>query len=532
MHSQQILAKRWLLNLIVFFGIAFIETAVTCGQQKPGPTDLSVNDPQSVRWLMLHNGAVFSGVVGLEKHRYTVQVDSRTKMQFDNVQVAVIADQLSELYEYRRTRLSAADLTGRMTLVRWCLMNGLLAEAEAEIAVLQARGVPPTQLRSLELALQNERSRHLLQEAKAQAPLTEQPTSPSSSPETLRSPMASGAALALHPRLPIPIKEPAIQRLPDLSSDTLASRPPETNTSDSGEERKQPVVNSVFSFFDQPGFQNSETIQEVIDNSPPQESVSLFSDRVHWTLVQACAGCHYPENQRLVQQSGLSLEIPSAPHKATLQQLRHNYDQFVALVSRENPGNSRLVGLLTDPHGPMREPPITLGSEDFNAVMNWIYKSGARPAMPADRSRVVTASAETDQIATDLREAAASLLPHKNAKENAKEGVFPGPLSWKPQVNERRPYDPDAFNRHYHPQGRSTTVQENTRAWQPPPSSEENRPLPTVTPSFTPAESTGANLPESAEQNNVAPPAGIPRLKLPSAGSPPEGALQPSTRPS
>ena len=374
--------------------------------------DLSLHDSQGTRWLMLRNGTVFSGQITAQNSKYTIQIDSKTQMTYDPGRVWVIADSLGEIYEFYRARLQPGDLNGQLEFARWCVSQKLWAEAEQEIETLRLAGVPDAQLRGMALTVQR----------------------------AIAGPVAAPTFVMPKPKTPAPRDE--LRPVPPTSRASHVPAP-SPQTLPAVDDKPKPIVNSVFSFYDQPGFENDARVQEAIDGSVQQEAVTQFNETVHWAVVQACAGCHYPENEKLALASSFSLDIPSAKHKATLTQSRHNLDQLLTLINRENPGNSRLLSLLSQPHGPLKEPPITVDSDDFRAIQQWIYRSGIVDAGREPETRVVPANAESiDAEPTPVPATAESLqLPR----------LLPGSLG--PEIDPARPYDPAAFNRLYHPQG-------------------------------------------------------------------------------
>jgi hypothetical protein len=425
---------------------------------------------------MLRNGAVFAGRISHHHGRYVVKVDDRTQMSFDPLQVWAVADEILDLYEYRRTRIKADDTPGRMGLVRWCVTQNLIPQAEQELQNLHGRQVPAQQLHSLELLVANARQ-PIQRAAPGRVAEGRKVERPAATQASVGRTATSGAMLPAVPQgsrpvaAPLPPPAARVVGAPTVgmsSAQNVAGQNPGLDPSlrlpSAAMDPATPVVNSVFSFYDQPGFQNDPRVQAELDNRVQQTVVNAFSDSVHWTLVQSCAGCHYPENRRLQEVSGFALEIPSSQHKATNQQTRHNLEQLLTLVQRDRPADSRLLGLLQQPHGPLTEPPIDPQSPEWEAVTRWILSLDQTHGMAQQRgewndrdgSRVVPAGAEV------AGSAAGSVTGEADREPSGQPlGWTPGPASAAteslaielggPEVDPLRPYDPRAFNRHYHP---------------------------------------------------------------------------------
>lgn len=422
---------------VAFWVIAWVD--VSHGQW---PTDMSISPPESPRWVLLHNGSVFHGKLDRVGSRFQLQIDERTRMGFDPLQVLVVADRLVDLYEYRRTRLTASDINGRLELVRWCLSQELLDQAEHELAILQDRGVPEGKTKGLRLLLLQGRGELETPNYSFHVPGRKAEKEQLSS--TLQ-PQGSRAVMA-----------PTLERTEARGSLSKMDSVPATPSG---------VVASVFSFYDQPGFTPDQRISEALESKVSDHAATSFSANVHWTLVQACAGCHFPENAKLAEHSGFALEIPSGPHKATEQQLRHNHEQLMTLVNRQNPGNSRLMALVTAPHASLTEPPLKPESDESRGVVEWIYQLGGQLAgnmRDDDTASYVAPASAIDSIDVSPGEggvqpdwdrlngfpsgAANGLLPNSHG-----EGGQSLLLGLAPVVDPANPYDPEAFNRFFHP---------------------------------------------------------------------------------
>jgi hypothetical protein len=379
--------------------------------------DLSLNPAQSERFVLLRNGAMFAGRVEKNNGRYTVQIDPQTTVNLDANRVWVVADSKLELFEFRRARISAYDQDAQFELWQWCLQNDMLTPVAEAVPTLREQGFPESRLRSLELGLAR---------ARGELPV------PTLTPPPSNANMLSNTAPLPHRPTVNPRGTNRPTAHPNEATHAIDATSHTTPT---------PVINSVFSFYDQPGFDNDTRVQEAISTSIKQTAVDQFNESVHWALIQACAGCHYPENEALRQVSAFALEIPGGPNKATLEQTRHNLEQLRPLLNRDNPGNSRLLSLISEPHGGQKLPPVAADSADFRQITQWVYRSGVHQSGTSDDSHVTLAAATESDVA-----APAMASPQASTPDFA--SLLP---NLGPQVDPQRPYDPTPFNRHFHP---------------------------------------------------------------------------------
>jgi hypothetical protein len=99
--------------------------------------------------------------------------------------------------------------------------------------------------------------------------------------------------------------------------------------------------------------------------------------------------------------------------------------------------------LLSQPHGSLKESPLSADSDDYRAITQWIYSSGIVNSGREVETKVLPAEGETpdDQPVLSSGGQADIKLPK----------LIPGSLG--PEIDPRRPYDPGPFNRLYHPDG-------------------------------------------------------------------------------
>lgn len=467
-------------GLALALWISLCGALVAAAQQSV--VDLSLNPNLPQRFLLLRNGAVFAGRIEAAPGRYSVQIDAQTTVNLDANRVWVIADSKQELFEFRRARVPAYDQEAQFELWQWCLQNELLEAVDAALPDLRQQGFPASRLRSLELGL-----------AQARGELPVPMLTPPPQPIVRQS--APGNRLT-------PTGRPGSPGTAEPRSVTAHPTAPE------------PLINSVFSFYDQPGFNNDSRIEEAIATSIKQTAVDQFNDSVHWALVQSCAGCHYPENEALFRVSAFALEIPGGPNKATLEQTRHNLEQLRPLINRDNPGNSRLLSLIAAPHGGQKSAPVAPDSEAYRQITQWVFRSGIHQSGAPDDSQVVLAGATMPDVAPPVFAPTNPALPDNSP-------LLP---VLGPQIDPQRPYDPAPFNRHFHPEKIGQTAATPPSNSQLPVATAINsspQPLvavpherPGIAPEATPAPGT-ANAPATPPSPTPAairPPATLPRI--------------------
>lgn len=91
--------------------------------------------------LLLRNGEVFQGRILLEGSEFRVLL-SHGEVRFPVVEVECAAATLGELYQRKQVMVMPGDARERLRLAQWCIRQGLLDEAAAEIA--RARSEDPT----------------------------------------------------------------------------------------------------------------------------------------------------------------------------------------------------------------------------------------------------------------------------------------------------------------------------------------------------------------------------------------------------
>lgn len=84
--------------------------------------------------VLLTTGGVLEGTVSLQGDRCVVASDAVGETTVPTVAVALIAADLSECYRRLDSRVASGDAEARVRLAWWCLDNGLVAEAQRELA--------------------------------------------------------------------------------------------------------------------------------------------------------------------------------------------------------------------------------------------------------------------------------------------------------------------------------------------------------------------------------------------------------------
>jgi|GEM_PF-2331611 len=458
-------------------------------------SDVSFGDVTTQRVLMLHNGSTFQGIVEKQQAKWRVKVDAQTTVHFENYQVALVADSMNDIYYFRSQRISSGDIAGHANLVRWCLKHELFEQAKSELIWLREVKAAPKLIESLQRQFQSSLSP--LGVSSMGVPGPGQPTSqlanagplvPQTSGFPARQNLGQQASIngVLFPNKPVdglsplplgaangfqPNKVGVLSTIPSiegaeiqtnsqrqaahLRDDPTSGVLPVANAADArfslaqseltASPSSKALVNSVFSFYDRAGFKNDPSVQQQINTSLNQSVVDGFAKSIHGVVLQACAGCHYPDNERLKLASGFHLDIPSSPEKATVSQLRENLQQVLSLINRKNPGNSDLLAILSQSHGGLLSPPLPPQSEEYASLTAWVFRTQSDSPFEIAESKVVMAGANQD-VPSQL---GVSVSPSNI------NGDFSS-FSMTPEVDPRRPHDPNAFNQHFHgevPQG-------------------------------------------------------------------------------
>lgn len=138
-------------------------------------------------FALLTNDRIMSGRIEQQGDLYKIRQNEGNEIRVPKTQVAVIANSLQDLYQYKKKSLPPYPRTGdHIKLARWCIASNLLAEA-GEHYLLLARVAPPADNPSIKQLGQEIRSKMLQQNdfriAVGMAPLgTAAPTTTTATP--------------------------------------------------------------------------------------------------------------------------------------------------------------------------------------------------------------------------------------------------------------------------------------------------------------------------------------------------------------
>lgn len=412
-------------------------------------SDLSLK-PEGTRYLMLHNGGILCGTIQKVEDRWKVQIDDRTSVMIDNFRVSVIADCLEDIYTYRSQRISQFDVQQRVSLIQWCLKNELVQQASKEFESLSSlrldenirkqlafqlkQAVDPTPIPSIAATLEATRKANQNRPLPSQAPIQ------MVNPPSLNAGGPIGPALLRSAQTDLSQETQAAQRNQELPSGdgeihSIASQLPRIQRPDlpapaTAEQltASVPPVSSVFKIYDIPGARQTPQVQQALQNQLSAASIQSFQDSLHGVVTESCAGCHFEGNAKLEGKTQFQLRLVSS--KDPEDAIRYNLQQVLGLINRENPGNSELIKIASQPHGGLKEPPIQSDAAKQEALVQWVYSTQRTTTVPDDPAKVMLAGAQME--VSDAPDEASSLQP------------LPDRLT--PQTNPSNPYDPSVFN--------------------------------------------------------------------------------------
>ncbi len=356
--------------------------------------------------MVLRSGETIEGEVTLADDRYRVLVD-RGEVLLRARDVAACVRSLDEAYQFRRDSMLPGDVRGHLELAVWCHRRGLHGQAAEEMAA--ARSIDPNHPL---IAITERRM-----------------TAPAADPPMLIQGSPSAA----------PLPPPAVPEGPRW-----------------------------------------EDLERLAGDMPPG-SVETFTQFIQPLLVNRCAtsGCHGP---------GASAEhrlnrLPPVRTSATRRLTQENLAVVLGWINRENPKASPLLTAPLAAHGRARIP-VFAHSEvpQYRMLAEWVNRV-ARPPPSAAPPKP-----EAQPITGFLPTASAQML---NARENGLDPPEPGgvepasanlpidepagplavgptgeplPPSLMPRPKLQRgaplpelapadPFDPNEFNRRYHPPG-------------------------------------------------------------------------------
>jgi hypothetical protein len=112
--------------------------------------ELSLTPRQGV--VLLTNGELIAGEIIAAGDRYDVQLTSG-EISIRRADVALVCRDAAECYLHRRAGIEPANVRDHLDLAEWCVKNGLLAEADKELAAARAIDAAHPKLRLVESRL-------------------------------------------------------------------------------------------------------------------------------------------------------------------------------------------------------------------------------------------------------------------------------------------------------------------------------------------------------------------------------------------
>ncbi|MDO4550868.1 MAG: hypothetical protein Q4C96_06410 [Planctomycetia bacterium] len=100
--------------------------------------------------VLLKNQCILEGKVIQQEKNYHI-LFTQGSMTLPQDQIEFIAKDILEIYRYLRQKISPLDISGRQTLIEWCLKHELIDEATAEIQALEQENVSSPLLEILKL---------------------------------------------------------------------------------------------------------------------------------------------------------------------------------------------------------------------------------------------------------------------------------------------------------------------------------------------------------------------------------------------
>lgn len=386
--------------------------------------------------LVLKNGNLQRGLIERQLGGYSVRTVSGSRIVIPSDQVDFPCVSLEEAILIKRHRAEmaeqAGDATGRERVLffTWCLKHGLVAEAQAELNVLQLKKISAAELDGY------------LRQLHAAMARAEGPTAAAQSDRVLRPDSIAIAAL------------PGSAST-DLESAPLELGPIDSTVGHSAIENIRPV-----SFEEPPRRTNGPvpfvaTELERISKALPVEGVSLYRRRIEPLLFRNCsnAGCHDPNKTRWPLMRAARGE--GIPRRMSQQ----NLIQTLAFVGTGQLESSPLLQAAITAHGGAAKAPLKQDSEQFQLLAQW----AAYLAEPAKRVGIqplgLTELAEEPVPPADSPPKDA--LPLPTLFEPARGGVSPSPSQNLPEIPDLQPhdaayrptdpFDPEIFNRRTEP---------------------------------------------------------------------------------
>ncbi|MGD9722573.1 MAG: hypothetical protein AB7O59_14675 [Pirellulales bacterium] len=306
--------------------LAFVMFLCAVGSVGLNGADVSVAPWRGV--LLLNNGQLISGTVTAAGDRYDVHLDDG-QISVRAAQVALVARNVRECYEFKRSQIQVERAADYLDLAEWCLRNLLFDEAAKEIAAAKRIDSTHPKVPLLDTRLRLARDRAAAAAAKASAVT---PASATSAVPGDSAPAVLPAGAADANQLPAP--DAAIAKKPlDL------------------------VVRNL-----------------------PHGTVETFTNGIQPLLLNYCAraGCHGSQST-----TAMRLErIP--PNRYTgRKSTQRNLQSVLAMIDREQPLHSKLLTAPAQPHGKDNVVIFTdRRQSQYRQLVQWVYQVVGNPPAP------------------------------------------------------------------------------------------------------------------------------------------------------
>ena len=345
--------------------------------------------------LILRNGHVLSGQITRLDNRFNVSVDGG-RISVDVADTELFCRNLNEAYAQKALLIGVADLHGHLELAQWCQRQGLLEHAAGELA--KASAINPS-----------------------------------------------------HPMITV------IERRIQMSA-----------APESVEVAATPVQQSTF--------------PEDLDRTArdmPTGAMEAFARSVGPLLVNRCgaARCHGSASE-----NAFHLLRPPSSNRSGGRIIQRNLQSTLKLIDRENPARSPLLTAALEPHGPLQVSALAGRRTDhYQRLADWVHQvaRGSNTAMPASHKELtnqpdehavsalyagpVTESSayHSAQDTGDIRLQGLRLesdIPQPLGRPDTSIGDPSIPhrsqVQWgglSPAFTPIDPFDPEIFNRRFHP---------------------------------------------------------------------------------
>lgn len=369
-------------------------------------------DVAEQRAILLDNGHVLRGQVIDEGDQVSIRLGPGSQIRLPRVRIRAMGRSLDELAAAQHRQLHRNDVRGRIDLVHWCLRNDLPSRAGAVLVELVALAPDDRQVALLERQVRESLQRRDANESAAA--------------DNDGAPAKRAAA----PRV-----WPVMRRRP-------------------------------------------EKIEEI-----SAEELVEFTHHVQPILINHCsaAGCH-----GVVSQSDFQLLRPFSGGRLTQRMTSSNLQAALAYVDRHAPLKSPLLSAATQPHAGRKTPIIQgpRGRQSLEALEQWLDSLG-KDKRPDSATTSPSNAGGSEKVLNSPSPPPAAFPRNSRVDQNVSAGpnqnlaqrVTPGanrglhptanetankaPGAANPAANPAPsagphspldPFDPDAFNRRYHPE--------------------------------------------------------------------------------